>query len=222
MPKGVGHRSYYADLNEMVAPQHTALLVIDMQNDYYHENGYYGRKGFDLSMIRDTVPPLQRLLKAGREAGVMVIFTKHAILPGFVSDSPVWLGIHAASGLRSLDQEDFYTIQGTWGQQIIDELKPAPRDIVIEKFRGSAFVGTELDLLLRSHRIETVVVTGQVTQGCVENTVRMARDLDYYAVLVRDCVASTRRENHEATMTNLRGRVPMPCADDLIKIWRGG
>lgn len=216
----VGNRTYYDTLDEMVAPRHSALLVVDMQNDFTHPDGYYARRGFDLTMIRSMVPRLGNVLQIARQAGVMVLYSMHTILPGYLSDSPLWLSIHAAAGLERLDQEDFYALDGTWGQQIVEELVPREGDIVLKKFRSNVFVGTGLDTLLRSNGIQTLIVTGQVTQGCVENTVRMARDLDYYGILVRDCVASTRLQNHEATLTNLTGRLPLPTAEELVAVWR--
>lgn len=215
----LGNREFYTTLEEMVQPSHTALLVIDMQNDYYRDEGYYAAKlKIDLSMIRATVPPIQKLLAAARQAGVMVIYSRHLILPGFVSDSPLWLSIHYQGGLRDLHQ-DFYTVAGTWGAEIVDELKPQASDIVLDKVRSNVFIGTQLDTLLKSNRIETLVITGQITNGCVENTARTARDMDYYTVLVSDGIASTSKVNHDATMTNLGKRLPSPMAEELVKIW---
>lgn len=215
----LGNREFYNTLEEMVQPSHAALLVIDMQNDYYRDEGYYAAKlKIDLSMIRATVPPIQKLLTAARQAGVMVIYSRHLIMPGFVSDSPLWLSIHYQGGLRDLHQ-DFYTVAGTWGSEIIDELKPQSSDIVLDKVRSNVFIGTQLDTLLKSNRIETLVITGQITNGCVENTARTARDMDYYTVLVSDGIASTSKVNHDATMTNLGKRLPSPMAEELVKIW---
>ncbi len=219
MPIKIGNREFYNSLEEMIEPKRAALLVIDMQNDYYHDSGYYAAKlKLDMSMIRATVEPIQRALDAARQAGVMVVYSKHLIQPGFVSDSPLWLSIHYQSGLRDLNQ-DFYTVAGTWGAEIIDVLKPQPGDIVLEKVRSNVFIGTQLETLLKSQRIETVVLTGQVTNGCVENTARTARDLDYYTVLVADAIASTNKVNHDATMTNLGKRLPSPTADEIARIW---
>lgn len=217
----IGNRSFYTTYEEMFDKKHTALLVIDMQNDYTHPDGYYGRRGIDLSMIRETIKPIRKLLDCARRNNVLVIYSQHTILPGFASDSPLWLQIHANAGLTSLDQTDFFTLDGSWGQQIIDELKPEPGDIVLKKMRANFFVGTSLDTILRSHGIESVAVTGQVTQGCVENTVRMARDLDYYTAMVIDCVASTKKQFHDNTVANLGARMPMPTSDELCAIWEG-
>jgi nicotinamidase-related amidase len=215
----LGDREFFGTWEEMVQPKHTALLVIDMQNDYFHPDGYYIAKlKLDLSMIHATAAPIQRALAAARQAGVQVIYSKHVILPGMVSDSPLWLSIHYNAGLRDLKQ-DFYTVAGTWGAEIIDELKPQPGDWVLEKMRSNVFIGTSLETLLRSNRIETLVIAGQVTNGCVENTARTARDLDYYTVLLKDGVASTSKVNHDATMTNLGKRLPCPSAEELAGVW---
>lgn len=217
--RSIGDRSFYDTVEEMTAPGRAALIVVDMQNDYTHPDGYYAHKGLNLSFIQETVEPIRQLAAAAREAHVPVIYTQHTILPGFTSDSPVWLGIHAAGGLESLEQTDFYTLDGTWGHEIVTELQPQPGDIVLKKFRSNCFVGTGLDTLLRSGRYETLIVTGQVTQGCVENTVRTARDLDYYAVMVSNAVASTSKEAHDATFANLGRRLPCPAAAEIIAGW---
>jgi nicotinamidase-related amidase len=218
--KELGGRAYMDDWREMVSPERAALIVIDMQNDYTHEQGYYARAGLNLDDIRATVPHIARLTEAARAAGVQVFYSQHTILKGYASDSPLWLSIHAAGGLRSLDQEDFYTVDGTWGHEIYAPIAPRNGDVVLQKFRSNCFIGTSLELLLRSMGKETLVVTGQVTQGCVENTLRMARDLDFYAVMVHDACASTRREFHEATMRTLGSRLPHPSADELAHHWQ--
>lgn len=217
--KTLGDRSFYTELGEMVAPGRASLLVIDMQNDYTDAAGDYARRGIDLSMIQATVPNIARLCTAARAVGVPVLYSMHTILPGFTSDSPVWLGIHANGGLRSLDQTDFYTLDGTWGQEIYRDLEPGLGDVVFKKFRSNCFVGSGLNTLLRSRSIETVICTGQVTQGCVENTVRTARDMDYYAVMVSDAVASTNQANHDATFFNLGKRLPCPTTEELLACW---
>jgi nicotinamidase-related amidase len=100
------------------------------------------------------------------------------------------------------------TIKGTWGHEISDELPYRPdEDAVIEKRRPSAFVGTDLDLLLRSRGVKTLVVTGVVTTGCVESSVRDAVGLDYYIALVADCVAASNPEQQEAGLVSIRNHL---------------
>lgn len=215
----INNRSFFDSNEEMFAKDHTALLIIDMQNDFIHEDGYYAQKGIDLSMIRETIPKIQMALAAARKASVLVIYTQHTILSGFVSDSPLWLQIHHASGLRSLDQENFFTMDQTWGHEICTELKPEPSDLVMKKYRGSPFIGTSLETILKSHGVLSLAITGQVTNGCVENAVRMARDLDFYTAMVSDCVASTNKQFHDNTMNTLGARMPTPTAEELCRIW---
>lgn len=217
--RALGDRVFYDRLEEMIEPGRVALLIVDMQNDYTHPDGYYARIGLDITLLRETIEPIAQLAAAARTRKVPVLYSQHTILPGFGSDSPLWLGIHAAGGLKSLDQTDFYTIDGTWGHGIVDELEPQPGDVVFTKFRSNCFVGTGLETLLKSHGVETLVVTGQVTHGCVENTVRLARDLDYYAVMVADGVAAIDRANHEATFFNLGKRLPCPQASEVVACW---
>lgn len=217
--KWVDDRSYYDQLDEMVEPGHTALLLIDQQNDFTHPDGYYARFGLDVSMLQDITPNMNELAAAARSAGVMVIWSQNQIKKGFVSDSPVWLGAHARMGLEHLDQDDFYTLEGTWGAEIYEECEVASDDIIIPKLRSTVFHNTPLEGLLRANGIETLVIAGQVTEGCVDNTIRGARDRDLYTPLVGDAVGSPSRERHERAMLTWTGRIPTPETSDLISIW---
>jgi nicotinamidase-related amidase len=93
-----------------------------------------------------------------------------------------------------------FTVEGTWGAEFVPELTPAPDDLVVSKFRSSAFHETNLDLVLRSNGIKTVLVCGCTTEGCVESTVRDAGFHDYLAVVISDCVGSDVPELHSASM----------------------
>lgn len=218
--KWVDDRSYFDDLEEMVTPDHTALLVIDQQNDFTHPDGYYARFGLDLTMVQELTPNLNALTEAARAAGVMVMWSQNVIKRGFVSDSPVWLATHAKMGLEHLDQTDFYTMEDTWGAEIFEECHVGPDDIVIPKLRSTVFHNTPLGALLRAHGIETLVITGQVTEGCVDNTIRGARDRDFYTPLVADAVGSTSKERHDRVMATWTGRIPTPTTDDLVELWK--
>lgn len=217
--KWIGQRSYYDRLEEMAQPGRAALLVIDQQNDFTHLEGYYERRGIDTSMARAVTPRINQLTSAARALGIPVVFTRNIVARDFSSDSPVWLAQHATVGLESLQQEDFYTIQGSWGAEVHDEIQTDPGDQYVDKYRATAFHNTTLDTLLRSQGIETVICTGQVTQGCVDNTVRNARDRDYYTILVSDAVASTNLEMHEHTLNVWRARIPVPTTDEMLEVW---
>jgi nicotinamidase-related amidase len=217
--KHVGDRSYYDTWEEMSQPGRVALLIIDQQNDFVHADGYYARQGWDVSMLQEITPNLNRLANAARGAGVPVYWSQNHIKSGFVSDAPVWLATHARVGLASLDQTDFYTLEGTWGAEIYEECDVDTRDVVIPKLRSTVFHNTPLEALLRAVGTETLVIAGQVTEGCVDNTIRGARDRDFYTVLLPDAVGSTSRERHERALLTWVGRIPTPTTSEVVSFW---
>jgi nicotinamidase-related amidase len=112
------------------------------------------------------------------------------------------------------------TVEGTWGAEILPEVAPQPGDVVVKKWRSSAFVGTNLDMVLRCNDIKSIVVTGDVTQGCVESTARDAAFHDYYVVVLEDCVATYDRDLHEASLKVLRTRVDVAPSGAVLDLWR--
>lgn len=216
----IGDRKFYDGLDEIIEPSHTAVLVIDQQNDFCHSRGYYAATmGLDVSMTQAINEPINQLTAAARSHGAMVIFTQYVIASGFSSDSPMWLGIHVGAGLKSLQQESFYTMEGTWGADLYEHMEVESEDHIIKKFRGSAFRNTSLEDLLKENGIETLIITGQVTEGCVENTIRAARDADYYTVLAKDAIGSVSQERHDRIMNAWAPRAHCPDTAGIIKIW---
>jgi nicotinamidase-related amidase len=114
-----------------------------------------------------------------------------------------------------------YTVEGTPGQEIIPELAPEAGDLIVQKYRSSGFWGTNLDMLLRSNVIKTVIMTGCTTEGCVESTARDALFNDYYVVLPEDCVASDDPRQHEASLFLMRHRFDVVTSDDILAVWQG-
>ena len=111
---------------------------------------------------------------------------------------------------------------GTWGHQVLPELDCRDTDVIIEKYQSSAFIGTSLDLVLRSAGIRTVVAAGCTTEGCVDSTVSVGRLSRLLPVVPRDCVASDNPELHEAAMVILDAyRAVVVDSDELAVIWRG-
>jgi nicotinamidase-related amidase len=205
---------FYDRLEEILAPTHTALIVVDMQNDFCMPGGHFARHGRDVARIGVVVPRIQSLIASARQAGVMVVYTQQVTLPGLTSDTPAWIYFKTRDG-KSPD----YTIGGTWGAEFIEPLRPDPDVTVVEKHRPSAFLGTDLDRILRAHRVETVVVAGCLTQGCVQATTTDASYHDYYAIVAGDCVESTSAALHENAMTFLRSRYDVVTADAIAAIW---
>lgn len=211
-------KEVFTELEELVDPKHTALLVIDMQNDFCRDDGKAVASGFNIDMIKASIPRLQELLEAARRVGVLVIYTEHHYLPNWQSVSPAY--IRFLSRRFGWPPEKHWLVSGTPGVDIVHDLSPQKRDIIVRKWRSSSFTQTNLDLLLRSNNIRTVVITGCVTQGCVDSTARDTYFHDYYPVLVEDCVSSDNHELHEASLKVMRSRVDMLTSKELIRLWQ--
>ncbi len=211
----------YTELAELVAPQRTALLVIDMQRDFIEPDGVFGSLGIDVSAYREVRPAIARLRDEAAAAGLLVVHVQNAALPDRMSDSPAQIRFNmrmheAARGDRPPLR---YTVPGTPGHQIIDELTPRDGELVVTKYRSSAFWATNLELLLRSNGISSVVIAGCTTEGCVESTARDAMFNDYYVVLAQDCVASDDQAQHDAAMLLMRHRFDLARSDEIVATW---
>lgn len=200
-----------------VHPGHTALVLIDMCNDFLSPEGKTAvRGGRSLEHARRVIPVMRRLLDAARAAGVLVVHAQHTTLPEHRSDSGPWLDARSRATFSVTD----LCVQGSWGQQIIDELAPTGTDVVVQKYRYSAFAGTNLDLVLRSAGVRTVVCAGVSTNVCVEATAREAFSADYYVVLPEDACGSWSPDLHDAALETARHRYAVVCGtDDLTAIW---
>ncbi|HLH24229.1 MAG TPA: isochorismatase family cysteine hydrolase [Chloroflexota bacterium] len=202
-----------------VAPQHTALLVVDMQNDYCAPGGASDQNGRDLTMIQGIVPALRDLVEAARAAGLLIVWAKYTLGPGSAGLAGPEI-LRRGQNFKGADA----TVKGTWGHEIIADLPYRPdEDLVVEKRRVSAFIGTDLDTCLRGQGIKTLVVTGVMTQTCVETTVRDAMCYDYYVAVVDDCCASGALAQHETSIRNmatfLRYDEAITTSERLRAIW---
>lgn len=217
-------KEVFSELSEIVDPSHTALVLVDMQRDFVEPEGAFGQLGADLSMYQEMRPRLAALLTAARASGVTVAHIQMSSLPLGASDSPPQirfnLRMHESLHLRQSPLR--YTEVGTKGHQFVDDLAPAAGEYVVPKWRSSAFWGTNLDLLLRSSGIKSVVVTGCTTEGCVESTARDAMFNDYYVVVAEDCVASDDPAQHEASLFLMRHRFDVTFGRDIAKHWTTG
>jgi nicotinamidase-related amidase len=196
---------------ELVDPEHSALLIIDVQNDYAKKNGRV--------LFPQLVKNLARVIEAARRTGILILYVQDTLLRERLSDSPAWIR-HYMLGETKKDPAEISAdgLDGTIGQQIIDEIRPQQNEIVIKKFRSSAFVGTGLDLILRSNNIRSVIVTGLFTEGCVESTCRDASN-EYFVVLAEDCVDSDRSELHDACMKIMKLRYDVLTSEEILTAW---
>lgn len=210
------------ELEELVQRRHTALIVVDMQNDFCDANGALARAGSDPGLIQAMAPRLRRLLGEARRSGIPIVHvrTEHSAW----TDSAAWIGRHHGQVRR-------VCYPGSWGaayyagfEPITDEgRQPGRHEFVVTKHRYSGFVGTELDLVLRSQNIRTVVMTGEATNVCVESTARDAFMRDYRVAFVSDCTASTLQAAHDATLFTIdRHFGTVVSGDDIINAWQRG
>jgi ureidoacrylate peracid hydrolase len=204
-------------LEELVSPAHTAVLCVDVQNDFCHKDGHFARHGKTMDMVYDRLGSMVSFVAGAQAHQVPVAFIQQSTLPDNQSDSPAWLRFKTRDGKSTT-----YTEQGGWGWQLVDPLCPGVLDWRVEKFRPDAFHQTNLDLLLRAKQIKTVVVLGTITEGCVESTIRAASYHDYYVVVVQDAIASPNKDLHEGSMRLFRNRFVMADAQDLLRTWGAG
>lgn len=204
-------------VEEVVDPQHSALIVVDVQNDFCSPGGVSDRIGQDLSRMPAMIASLTNLLKEARRLGLFRVFIQNTVLPDGQSDSGAWMHRNLTKGMKRNPEEGNFCIEGTWGHAVVDELQPLPGELRVRKHRSSAFFQTNLDLILRNNGIKTCIVTGVVTEGCVDSTVRDALFHDYYAVVPRECVASPVRECHEASL--LISKADIVQSADLMRLW---
>jgi nicotinamidase-related amidase len=172
-------------------PEHTALIIIDMQRDFVEPGGFGETLGNDVSMLRKVIPPLQEVLAATRSAGMMVVHTREGHLPD-LSDCPPAKLNRGEPSLRIGDPgpKGRILIRGEYGHDICDELAPAEGELVVDKPGKGSFYATGLDELLRAKGITSLVVTGVTTEVCVHTTVREANDRGYECLVLSDCVGS--------------------------------
>lgn len=189
----------FNSLNAKVEPGHTAVLVIDMQNDFIAPGGLRSKEGDDLSSAQHLVPRLKRFLEQARAASVQVVYIQavyNSETDQYISE--VWR--EQDRRRRKSGSPEDQCKEGTWNAEIYGELAPRESDIVIQKHRYCAFEGTGLDLVLRSRRIRTLIMTGMATDICVESTARAAFVKDYYVIFSSDCTTTYSSEAHERTL----------------------
>lgn len=196
-----------------VDPKTTRVLVIDVQNDFLADGGWFDQHGEDLRPMRRAVDNVLEFLPIARSAGVQPIFVR-ATYDRIWLSSPM-LERHARVGLDVAHAQE-----GTWGAEFY-EVRPEPGEMVITKHRYSAFIDTELNTLLRAQGIENLIFTGVTSNVCVESTARDAYMLDYHVLFVSDCTASYNEEVHLATLANIRRAFgTVVTRDDVVDAWR--
>ncbi len=207
-------------LAEKVHPEHCAVLLVDVQNDFCADGGAMHKEGRDLSLVREMIPRLAHLVEAARAAQVRCVWIRNVYNTGpnwYLSE--VWL--EQAKRRRNGAYIDYPVCgPGEWNGDFY-HIRPRPDEVIVTKHRYGAFEGTDLDLVLRSQGIRTVVMTGVATNVCVETTARQAFLRDYYVVFTSDCTATFMQAEHDATLHNIDqffGQVAS--AEEVIGCWQ--
>ncbi len=194
----------------------TAVIVVDMQNDFVTKGGLFDRAGIDISGAQGAVASTAKVLAAVRAAELPIIYLKmgyHADLSDLGAPGSVNRERHLHFGVGQTmrtpnGSEGRFLIRETWNTEIVADLQPQTGDTVIYKTRFSGFYQTDLDATLKRAGIKYLIVTGVTTSICVESTVRDAMFRDYLCVMLRDCMSEPighdlLRTNHEASLLNV-------------------
>ena len=190
-PKKNIYHSPYNLASWRLTPGRTALVVIDMQNDFLSGDGWYAQSGIDISHMQQSIEPVQALVAGAREQGVPVIWTQHGFRD--MTDAGVFAMLRdfmKDGGLR----------KDTWGYELIRELDARPNDWRVEKNRLSSFFATNLDLILRGLDVDTLLICGVLTNQCVKATAVDANFRDYKPIVVREATGTTLPHLHEPAL----------------------
>ena len=188
----------------------TALLVVDMQNAFAHKGGYFDLVGLDITPIQRIIEPCSKVIHAAHATGIKIIYLQMGCSQDLsdrgAPDAPSSVKSRVLSMMKEHPEwKDKFYIYGTWGAEIIEELKPREGDVVVKKQKHDGFIGTNLDIILRTLGAKYLFFVGAATNICVESTLRHAFSLDYFPILVSDAVSQMGSNiTQDATILNVR------------------
>lgn len=206
-------------LAKKLAPDRCALVVLDVLNDFCADDGAMAKEGLDVSMAQRMAERLPALIDAARRAGALVVFVRNIYSTEdntYLSDA--WLE-QAQRRREGSYVERAVCPPDSWGNDFY-EVSPLPGEPIVTKHRFDAFLNTDLDLILRSNGVRSLVIAGVATNVCVETTARQAFVRDYYVVLPSDGAAAYSAEEQAASLTTIdRYFGQVTTCDEVIAIW---
>lgn len=206
---------------EQIRPEHSALVLVDLQNDFVDPHGWVAKReppGFTGDTgVAAVVDRAATVLEAARSAGVLVVHVR------MIGDRRYLSEAQRAVFLRANGEEaPPCVLEGTWGADLPKPLTPqiGEREVIVDKHRYSAFIGTRLDQVLGSHGIRTIVVGGVATSGCVESTIRDGFMLDHHVVVPADICGDYDKQRHAASLVKIHGSfATVTDAHEVLENW---
>ena len=199
----------YMNLKEIIDPNHTALLVWDVQNLLV--NGIFNKKEF--------LKELKSLIETARGKNIPIIYSKITPLPKDYESSFRTFMFMKRFKIKDPEKLPRFLVPGTPEAEIPSEVAPLDTDIIIEKNTASIFIGTNFENLMRNKGIDTILFTGIATEFGVASSARDSCNRGFYTVIVEDCVSSFNQKNHEMTLDILKTICLVEPSQNIVKEW---